>query len=976
MAWDNDNPQPLYVTEGDRLEPEARSGTEYAFRFVEFNGIDFMQYPKGVNPDSEADLLKFFPANANRVVCFSRLGDALSFNSGMISPMAEQQLLLGLSDWNGAKVVLDSTATDHACGFLTDRGTIIPQFICPWNLSENILFLSGAAASTDAATVKRYTEAQARGAFCWEAQQIVFTQQMQEDTPPARVNAAGNVGTYGRSSQLATKYGESSIITIPGVNTNLFPEDTDFHLIYDAVLPATGALAFLADFAAEQESGEEEDEEEEEEEEEEGGEETDETKEERIPAPPAVTIAFGNSDTGTGGQAVIRDYIEVRIPRSGEAAVRINAKNSATGSIDYPANGLKTPHATGMVGERALNFIYALFNDMSLTGGIVTNPAQPSNSISCLKDPDLDIGKAADPKLNRFPQEYREGRATYLRVGRAGGYPRFGNACRVDWTNCWGNFGIALLRFSPVLKFSYFYWRQGREAGLNGMAVEGVGRQDTRTVVEEWTLAIGGDLASYTGYEQPRRAHEVWYNAEADRTLMRVDFEISRRGGPFALMLHPIEIHGMICVYHRSGRLTDTRNDDGNFSAGFKKNLDVRLPDYTDGGHELNSGNSWLHYITNIRVSHDLSGTSGSITLDKGMMMDIGAIPEQALGALTLRAHNGFYLSNGDTTRAGGSYSYHGHSGYPNLPWGQFFRGYVTEVSTSANDGSGTVDLKLEGINRKLEDMMWINAPYWDGDYAFGEVLDYIVSYTGCDLRYVDDFSAGTYAGGKYITNRRDFILPSGANWEAPAVHFAQGTSCMDSIREIAKYLNHQFIIQPDGRGYFYGNGKYGLPVWVEHGPVVMEFDESDLESFQINPILTNRYNSILTIGNVGSWQKAANGSFPLPPVADQPAGFFTELPQSSDHYPWARIKVLRPPGVLERREIRERHQIDLAVANADVHAGEATIPGFHALYLLDKVRIRTSAGGKVFYITGIGHTLSIGTKEWKTNLTLTRYKV
>ncbi|MBO4620681.1 MAG: hypothetical protein J5654_11305 [Victivallales bacterium] len=960
-TWDNDDPEPLYVTDGNLLEPEERDGEEYAFQYIDPNNVQYMQFPEGFNPNDVNALQSFLPQNANMVVCFSLLQDCLRFS--VTSQQAQSgDYVPSLKDIDGSVVVHDPQMLKQASGFKSSRGTILPQLICPWNKCWNSIAPRPAAGQTAAESPAE------NGKFKWTPQRAMASSEesgfatMQYDS-----------GTGAKMVPLSDRFGGASMITIPGVDITRFPTDADFHLIFDCGLTYLGAVGILADIVAEQEPQEPE----EEEEEDPNNPTPPEEEKPREPAPPKIEVFFYNLGGGNPNGA---DYMHLTYPRNGNVTVQLNAASPANGMLDYPDNCLKTPHATGMVGEQAISFLYPQLNCMSLTGGIATNPEQKTTAISGLKNADFNFSDSSTPTVEKFPQEYREGKYTAITVGKPGDYPVFGSRCRVVFTNCWGNFGLATMRFSPYLNFSLFYWRTGDKASIGEYNIDASGsRADKAPAVQEvFTLAVGGDTKNYAGYDTPRAPKALFYDAENDRTLVRVDFSLKFLSGNL-LSGYPIEVLGIIGIRHRSGRMNNTRNGDGNFANGFRGNLaGQKLSEYISGGKDLVSGTAWMNYITQVNITHNFGGASGQITLDKQMMMDIAKIPTHSIGALTLVAKNGFFRENG-TTRAGGTHNYRGHEHYPNLPWGQIFRGYVTQVNTDASDGSGSITLTLAGINRKLDDMVWVNAPYWDGDKAFRRVLDYIVSYTGCDLRYVDAFSRGTKAGGKTINDRDDFKLNYGPNWESPGMHFSLGTKCLESLSTLADAVNHKFVIQPDGRGYFYGLGAAGIPVWVTNGPVVMEFDEAELERFDIEPNLDQRYNSLLTIGAVGDWQKRPDGSAPFADIPDRPVSFFTEFGAESDQFPWQRLLTHRVPGVLTRPQIKAEHQTAKSRAQAEYHSGTATIPGFHGFYMYDKIRIKGAAGGsngRVFFITQIQHTLTMATKEWKTTLSLQRVEL
>ena len=489
--WDNDDPRPLYVTDGDLLTPENRNGTEYAFQFIDPNNVEFMQFPEGFNPNDVNAVLSFFPKNASQVICFSLLEDCLRF-----SPAAGTGGQSGtppvptLYDVDNTPITHDPQMLKQASGFKSSRGTILPQLICPWDKGWNYL---GEKPNPNQSQTPSPPE---NGKFKWMPQKAMASSEagygtMQYDS-----------GTGAKMAPLSDRFSNPSIaksgasmITIPGIDTTKFPPDTDFHLIFDCNFAYLGAVGILADIVAEQEPQEPE------EEEDDPQNPPAEENKPREPAPPKVEVFFYNPPSANPNGA---DYVHLTFPSNGNVSVQLNSASPATGMLDYPENCLKTPHATGMIGEKSISFLYPQLNCMSLTGGIATNPEQKTTAISGLKDADLNMEEICTPKVADFPQRFREGfaDAKAIVVGRPGNYPTFGSCCRVVFTNCWGNFGIAPMRFSPRLNFSLFYWRSGEKAVMGGIGIETQGSRagSAPQVQEMFTLAIGGDTKNYKGY--------------------------------------------------------------------------------------------------------------------------------------------------------------------------------------------------------------------------------------------------------------------------------------------------------------------------------------------------------------------------------------------------------------------------------------------------------------------------------------------
>lgn len=80
MAYDNTNPEPLYISESnDRLTPIEVSGNRYTFEHIPINGIPVMDCPPGITPDGvdENNVALFFPQNTDTAICFQTIGDLI-----------------------------------------------------------------------------------------------------------------------------------------------------------------------------------------------------------------------------------------------------------------------------------------------------------------------------------------------------------------------------------------------------------------------------------------------------------------------------------------------------------------------------------------------------------------------------------------------------------------------------------------------------------------------------------------------------------------------------------------------------------------------------------------------------------------------------------------------------------------------------------------------------------------------------------
>ena len=630
----------------------------------------------------------------------------------------------------------------------------------------------------------------------------------------------------------------------------------------------------------------------------------------------------------------------------------INYGSSVSGPLTPTENSYSLVFTKGHEG---VYFIYPTFNNLCVTSDLVTSADQTSKALNCMKDGDIRTEDACVPPLAEFPERFKRGNASAIRFNDERAYMKFGNTAYMEWLNADGEFAIMPMRFFPALGFVYVFRMDGYNPLDEGKGISNL-----------FCLKVGGNTAGWSGWNTPAKAKFAWYDKETQETVYTVTFRLyhsstsaSSHMAP-VLQTEPIEILGIIRAYRRIGVLSDTRNADGNFFTAFQSmHYPSRLKAHSDG-HAGKNG--WMSFIKRISVNTTLDGISGSITLDKYMMNQaLFSLSPQVIGALTLVAHN-----REDTT-------VHNHSVYDALPDGQFFKGYAFEIGDSLSEGASEMTVNLVGINRKLNDMVIVNSPYWDGDNVFGggynSVLPYMRSCTGCRLIYDQRLSRGTILGGVpsrgYID---DFYLPVSTLIEKPSTHYELGTPFLNILKDLAEKVNHKFVIQPDGKGYFYGLDKNALPTWVTNGPIVRTYKESDIISLSLQPVLDYRYNAYMTValqGRINAKDKT------IEPTDVMPGTRFTELSHSSTNFPWARIITVRAPGVLDSKGLDKFHRLNVMHGTLLVFQGSMTVRGHHSFFLYDKVRVEGAETSITFYIMGIRQDLDLTMKSWTTTLNI-----
>lgn len=910
MGFDTDL-SPLVIKTGELLEPLEVSGSRYSFQHISLGGLPVAIFPDDFDPNKEEDYLKFFPENVNEVLCFQKIKKVVkSFKE---------------NDYSSNVYVDMNQVGEYPSGMITPNGTLIPQIIYPYDFGRNEITVE----NSETTAQPLFDLAQAGKYYHWAAIKQTSTSDKSDDY----TKAAESPRNYGVKYDASNTSLTNSYICMLGKNPYLDPKD--FKREYICNFPPTGVFALLLNFSSWEEDPEGK-------------------------KPCGATFKFYSSDKGNSLLAADTDFVTIKTTPTGQVTISINDKPGVSESLTFNQFGIKIQHInSGALEGKNVIFFYSLLNTLVVTGDLVADPSKRAKHILCKKNPDLDMLSESKPPMDRFPSEHKKGATDQITLSSTKSYITFGDRVQVEWENCIGNFGFAALRFCPVVSFSYFFRMSGEQTNTN----------DGLTGPEDYyCLMVGGKNFGYKGLQGKYKSKRIFYNADTQTTVFRVDFKFYVQSGMdnLPLQLTAMELLGIIHVTKVTGKLTNVLNDDGDFG-NFQSNVNPILLNTYQGIE----GNSlpWTRFIESINVSHSLDGSNGSLTLDKYMMNEIAAPIEQVIGALTLVAGNGFYREDG-YTRNDQPYVYEASKVYPALPWGQIFRGYAMEIQESYNEGNTSLSVKLEGIQKKLADMKLVNCPFWDGDQVFGDdpeaVLNYFISYTGCDLRYISNFS---YKAGPI----ENVILPRSWDWQAPSTNFVLGTPCLDALREIAKKINHQFVIQPDGRGYFYHMDDYGVPDWIYDGPVRRTFYEYDIIGMSISPYLENRYNTFLTLGIL---VKNDPETGQLVPDGTTPGMKFTQVPIQKNNYPWSRIITNSEPGVVTIKELEQFHKINTRFGTSNIYSGTVDLIGFHDFYIFDKILIHTDKNGDLeFYITGISHTINMGAKEWTTSLSIATFE-
>lgn len=927
-----DSLDPLYVEIGAVLPVIEESDTRYSFERLRLPEMEIVKVLPGMSKDG-----KWIGPKINQLLAIETLAGC-----GYSSEAKTGRLVLDgkyVRDAYGKYVKVTGSYTDLPCCDITPNGTLIPQLLCNWNIGRNEADLSSKISASDAST------AYSNGKTLWKL--------TKPSGPKSGVTNFTNRIEHHISQTDCFPTIDSTELTMIGFKDEFDDRSTgSFNRKFQTSIKSHGAYALLMEFHV---------------------------------AGSTYDCKMGNSTITFSGSSSKQDTISATFHPNGGISTKLNKKNSANGNFK-PGSIFPTPYSY-QVGQNhgPVVFFYNILNSTIITGDPVTLSINQQNAVNLRKKYDLDLAEIVDPPYSELPGEYKSSTVATKRGLDVGGklsdkkeiYPNFEENISLEWENSWGSFSLMPISFVPKVKFSFYFRISGQDMfnRETGSSSSGKDLEDTEIFILEYSFCPEGktDWQSKIKNYSSAKPEYLSFDKDKQSSLYRVDFEIEKNS-PSLSAKFPFEIHGIIRVSKRTGKITQVKNGNGDFSTNFiNKNSDLGRPylDYVKNAPG-NAGlvfsteiPSWSKFITSVQVSHTLDGSHGTLVLDKmGMMEELGEFPNQVIGALTLVAKNGFYKSrtetiNGQEVSISASSNYAGRSAN-----GTIFKGFATKITESSSDGSNSLQLNLVGINQKLEDMTLVNCPFWDGD-KLDDVLKYMRSYSGCQIIRNSTFSNGATANS--------IILPKSADWKSPAVNFVLGTRVKDALIELGKFTSHRFVIQPNGCGYYYSLNDYGAPDWIYSASPKISYSYSDIISMNLEPSLENRYNTFLTMallgnrntkGEIGIEDTSPGYEFTLIGGADNES-----MPDSSN-YPWSKIITNKENGIVTRKELKERHRTNVKFGQADIFSGSITVPGYDDFFIFDVISIE----GTKYYIIGISHNLNLQTKEWTTSLNLGRY--
>ena len=464
---------------------------------------------------------------------------------------------------------------------------------------------------------------------------------------------------------------------------------------------------------------------------------------------------------------------------------------------------------------------------------------------------------------------------------------------------------------------------------------------------------------------------------------------------------YPIELFGAVAVYERPDFQFKVKNSNGKFKfdkdamdtfTGMVKEQE-EFSTYEISSPSSGNRNEWggdmkfFPLISNVSVSASLDGVTGNMTLD-GYPLTQGIAKynqDQSVGEIDLAVVDDGVKSN-------------------------LFSGYAMELSTNDGENNYNIGVNLFGVNRKLEDMKLICAPFWDGD-RLEMICAYFEEYANLQIKMIDHtvhsygeaktVSSNPYMNGDEIetsfrslwrsdshtiinsTDMRhpSFRVPRSCDWKSPAVNFNTGTTILEALKNLGQMTGCVCVPQLDGTVVFYELNNLGFPFYVDNQTDIVEFDASDIISISMQPQLQNKYNSIATFGflqrkdkfgKVLDAENVQHGAFYSNTLDDSFWSHSGSLGNMSEYVgvqiPWSRASVGVESAMFTKMELAEVHANRVKMMTADIYLGNMTVKGNTKVnHIYQRIRV----AGIEYFIVSIEHSIDLSSKIWTTSYQL-----
>jgi hypothetical protein len=342
---------------------------------------------------------------------------------------------------------------------------------------------------------------------------------------------------------------------------------------------------------------------------------------------------------------------------------------------------------------------------------------------------------------------------------------------------------------------------------------------------------------------------------------------------------------------------------------------------WTGGSPGESGATDWKKFIKSVTVTIDKDGSNGSMVVDKYGVAGQEAIANQSIGAVVLEV-------NGGVGTVGG----------------KIFYGLGMGIANSELSGDSTWTVPLIGLEKKLDDIALINAPFMDGE-TLSTAVDYLCRYAGIT------YNMGSADSGVALSATEE-VNSARFDWKS-------GTTVKTALDDVVDDVKHTYVVR-DGKIFFYELGLDGLPVSL--GPDrSIGYDMTNMMMTDKTPDFDNLRNFVVAMAlqNVPEGQGTQTKASTFPIIESR-------TKRTTPDIPWAKCLVKGYPGVLTTDQLSAiADNLDKISSSYDL-TGRLSIPGNADIKPFDK-------WGTDYIIKSVTHNVDLEAKTWTTDLEFMR---
>lgn len=387
-------------------------------------------------------------------------------------------------------------------------------------------------------------------------------------------------------------------------------------------------------------------------------------------------------------------------------------------------------------------------------------------------------------------------------------------------------------------------------------------------------------------------------------------------------------------------RFVSVSNDDGVYP------LDTFWNQYGPSG-DPDPLPTWPDYIESLNVTIGQDSSSGSITIDKYGIAGQHADAIQSIGSVQITAFGNYPLNFDDVWASHSASEFDKADGTDNI----LFTGIGMGAGQSESSDGATFTIPLEGRAKKIEDIVLINAPYFDG-YPLRDVIQFLATYGGLtfdDTQYHGDPS------------NLDGPIASSTDISNPLFDFRIGTSIFDAMNELADKTHHTWYIKRDGTLHWYEIQDDAQPVpgfdWTGFYDSPGSYTLT-LNSRDNTPDFSDLRNEIVAFSLATNNTGVIEGAPLFPNIVQLSNPTFPTVP-------WSKMWAVGVPGVMDQSALEDIANNYALKGKRYLQSGSITVAGNPYIEPFDV----WSIGGHFYHVESVSHTMDFNSKTWTTSV-------